>query len=72
MGCGETGNRIETALFDLMRNSNSKLTLSLQSKKLELEKLETKNQTDFPRYNLLQTMATGETLVWQNEEKPQR
>ena len=61
MGCGETGNRIETALFDLMRNSSSKLTLSLQTKKLESE-------ADFPRYNLLQTMESGETLVWQNEE----
>ena len=62
MGCGETGNRIETALFDLMRNSSSKLTLSLQTKKSESE-------ADFPRYNLLQTMETGETLVWQNEIK---
>ncbi|HSP84984.1 MAG TPA: hypothetical protein VLN09_04450 [Psychrobacter sp.] len=26
MGCGETGNRIETALFHLMRDSSSKLT----------------------------------------------
>ena len=60
MGCGETGNRIETALFDLMRNSSSKLTLSLQPKKLE---------AGFPRYNLLQTVASGETLVWQNEIK---
>ena len=30
MGCGETGNRIETALFKLMQDSSSKLTLSLQ------------------------------------------
>ena len=72
MGCGETGNRIETALFDLMRDSSSQLTLSLQSKKLESKKLESENQTDFPRYNLLQTMASGETLVWQNKEKSQR
>ncbi|MFZ2842884.1 META domain-containing protein [Psychrobacter sp.] len=62
MGCGETGNRIETALFKLMQDSSSKLTLSLQTKKLESE-------TDFPRYNLLQTMVSGETLVWQNEIK---
>ncbi len=67
INCGETGNRIETALFDFMRNSSSQLTLSLQPKKLE-----SKNQTQFPRYNLLQTMESGETLVWQNEEKPQR
>ena len=60
MGCGETGNRIETALFKLMQDSSSKLTLSLQPKKPE---------ADFPRYNLLQKMATGETLVWQNEAK---
>ena len=62
MGCGETGNRIESALFKLMQDSSSHLTLSLQSKK-------PKSGTDFPRYNLLQTMATGETLVWQNEIK---
>ena len=62
MNCGETGNRIETALFDLMRNSSSKLTLSLQLRKPKLE-------ADFPRYNLLQTMESGETLVWQNEIK---
>lgn len=62
MGCGETGNRIETALFKLMQDSNSNLTLSLQSKN-------PKSGADFPRYNLLQTMATGETLVWQNEVK---
>ena len=30
MNCGETGNRIESALFDLMRDSSSQLTLSLQ------------------------------------------
>lgn len=59
MGCGETGNRIETALFKLMQDSSSKLTLSLQLKKSE---------SDFPRYNLLQTTETGETLVWQNEK----
>ena len=64
MGCGETGNRIESALFDLMRDSNSQLTLSLQPSQPTAD-----NQTDMPRYNLLQTMATGETLVWQNEVK---
>ena len=64
MGCGETGNRIETALFKLMQDSSSKLTLSLQLKKTEAEA-----EADFPRYNLLQTMETGETLVWQNEIK---
>ncbi|WP_352338521.1 hypothetical protein [Psychrobacter sp. 16-MNA-CIBAN-0192] len=72
MGCGETGNRIETALFKLMQDSSSNLTLNLQAKKLESKKLESKNQTEFPRYNLLQTMESGETLIWQNEEKPQR
>ena len=61
MNCGKTGDRIETALFDLMRNSNSKLTLSLQLKKPESE-------SDFPHYNLLQTFDSGETLVWQNEK----
>ena len=71
MNCGETGNHIETALFDLMRNSNNQLTLSLQpSPSLSLSlSTSSKNQTDFPRYNLLQTMASGETLVWQNEAK---
>ena len=66
MGCGETGNRIETALFKLMQDSSSKLTLSLQPS--ETISSSSKNQTDFSKYNLLQTMETGETLVWQNEE----
>ena len=67
INCGETGNRIETALFDLMRNSSSKLTLSLQPSQPISPTAD--NQTEMPRYNLLQTMATGETLVWQNEAK---
>lgn len=64
MGCGETGNRIENALFKLMNDSNSKLTLSLQPLQLTSE-----SSADFPRYNLLQTMDSGETFVWQNEKK---
>lgn len=67
MGCGETGNRIESALFDLMRDSSSQLTLSLQPSQPISTTAD--NQTDIPRYNLLQTMATGETLVWKNEPK---
>lgn len=67
MGCGETGNRIESALFDLMRDSSSQLTLSLQLSQSISSTAD--NQTDMPRYNLLQTMETGETLVWQNEVK---
>ncbi|MFT5119923.1 MAG: hypothetical protein ACI9ST_000587 [Psychrobacter glaciei] len=67
MNCGKTGDRIETNLFDLMRNSNSQLTLSLQLSQSIPSIAD--NQTDMPRYNLLQTMATGETLVWQNEAK---
>ena len=66
MNCGETGNHIETDLFDLMRNSNSQLTLSLQPSPSLSTSL--KNQNDFQSYNLLQTMETGETLVWQNEK----
>ena len=66
MNCGETGNHIETDLFDLMRNSNSQLTLSLQPSPSLSTSLN--NQNDFPSYNLLQTMETGETLVWQNEK----
>lgn len=67
MGCGETGNRIESALFDLMRDSSSQLTLSLQPSQPIASTAD--NQTDMPRYNLLQKTATGETLVWQNELK---
>ena len=67
MSCGETSNRIEYALFDLMRDSSSHLTLSLQLSQPILPTVD--NQTDMPRYDLLQTMATGETLVWQNEAK---
>ncbi len=67
MGCGETGNRIESALFDLMRDSSSQLTLSL--KPSEQVSTTSKNQINFPHYNLLQTFDSGETLVWQNEIK---
>lgn len=61
MGCTQTGNRIENALFSLMQDSSSKLTLILQSSQLTSE-----SSADFPHYNLLQTMATGETLIWKN------
>ncbi|MBO6198653.1 MAG: hypothetical protein J6N79_03570 [Psychrobacter sp.] len=54
-------------MFDLMRDSSSQLTLSLQPSQPTSPTAD--NQTDMPRYNLLQTMATGETLVWQNEVK---
>ncbi len=70
MGCGETGNRIETTIFNLMRDSSSQLSLSLQSS--EEISTSSKNQTDMPSYNLLQTMESGETLVWQNQELPKR
>ena len=63
MGCGLEGNRVEGTLAELMARSKSKLTLSLQPNKPT-----STTPTDFPHYNLLQTMATGETLVWQNEE----
>jgi len=63
MSCGLNGNRVETRLSNLETGSRSKLTLTLQPT--------TSTATpDFPRYNLLQTMATGETLVWQNEPLP--
>ncbi|WP_131667587.1 hypothetical protein [Psychrobacter pygoscelis] len=64
MGCGLNGNRINEHLAKLVNYSESKLNLSLQ--------LSTTKPTDFPRYNLLQTMSTGETLVWQNEPLPER
>ncbi|WP_372842982.1 hypothetical protein [Psychrobacter sp.] len=67
MGCGETGNRIESELSKLISNSKSTLSLSLQPSQPISPKSD--NQTDMPRYNLLQKMATGETLVWQNEAK---
>ena len=67
MGCGETGNRIENELSKLVSNSKSILSLSLQPSSASEE--QTKNQANFPHYNLLQTMETGETLVWQNEIK---
>jgi len=69
MGCTQTGNRIENALFALMQDSSSKLTLRLQSSD------KSKNLTDqnrYPHYNLLQTMESGETLIWQNQEKESR
>ncbi|WP_367105323.1 hypothetical protein [uncultured Psychrobacter sp.] len=64
MGCGFKGDRVENTITDLMARSKSKLTLSLQPAKAKSE-----TPADFPRYNLLQTMETGETLVWQNETK---
>ncbi|GAA0310599.1 META domain-containing protein [Psychrobacter aestuarii] len=66
MGCGTTGNRIETALFNFMRSSTSTLTLSYQSK---TQHHKNSSADDYPRYNLLQTMTTGETLLWQNVPK---
>ena len=67
MGCGETGNRIENELSKLVSNSKSTLSLSLQPS-ISSES-QSKNQTDFPRYNLLQTFDSGETLIWKNEVK---
>ena len=67
MGCGETGNRVEGELAKLISNSKSTLSLSLQPSQSISSTAD--NQTDMPRYNLLQTMETGETLVWQNEAK---
>ena len=68
MGCGVTGNRIENELSKLVSNSKSTLSLSLQPS--YTSSTQSKAKTDFPRYNLLQTMASGKTLVWQNKEKP--
>ena len=70
MGCGITGNRIENELSKLV--SNSKSTLSLILKPSSLSEAQSKHQIDFPRYNLLQTFDSGETLVWQNEKKESR
>ena len=67
MGCGVTGNRIEGELAKLISNSQSTLSLSLQPS--QSISPTANDQTDMPRYNLLQTMETGETLVWQNEVK---
>ncbi|MDE4454931.1 hypothetical protein [Psychrobacter sp. DAB_AL62B] len=67
MGCGVTGNRIENELSKLVSNSKSTLSLSLQPS--SLSEAQSKNQNDFPRYDLLQTFDSGETLVWQNEIK---
>lgn len=67
MGCGDTGNRIEGKLAKIISNSKSTLSLSLQPSQPISPTAD--NQTNMPRYNLLQTMETGETLVWQNEVK---
>ena len=64
INCGKTADEIETTLFDLMRNSSSQLTLSTQP--LDINDAKT---TDKPRYQLVQSMETGETLVWHNEKK---
>lgn len=67
MGCGPTGNRIEQELSKLISNSKSTLSLSLQPSNQTVAQSD--SQSRYPRYNLLQTMETGETLVWQNEIK---
>ena len=64
MGCGITGNRIENELSKLVSNSKSTLSLSLQPS--YPSEAQSTNQANFPRYNLLQTFDSGETLVWQN------
>ncbi|GAA0310586.1 META domain-containing protein [Psychrobacter aestuarii] len=63
MSCGATSDRIETRLFTMMSNSSSMLTLSHQP---PTQDDSSDTVSDYPRYNLQQTMATGETLVWQN------
>ena len=67
MGCGVTGNIVENELSKLISNSKSTLSLSLQPS--TSSEPQSNSQADFPRYNLLQTMESGETLVWQNEIK---
>ena len=69
MGCGVTGNRIEGELAKLISNSKSILSLSLQpSNQTDVKTVaQIDSQSNFPRYNLLQTITSGETLVWQNE-----
>lgn len=67
MGCGPTGNRIEQELSKLISNSKSTLSLSLQPSNQTVAQSD--SQSRYPRYNLLQTMTSGETLVWQNEIK---
>lgn len=63
MSCGKTSNRIETRLFNMMSNSSSMLTLSYQP---QTQNNKVNTAENYPRYNLLQTMDSGETLVWQN------
>jgi len=62
MGCGATGNRIESHLYNLLSQSTSQLKLNLQPKA-------STTTADITHYNLLQTMKSGETLLWQNEIK---
>lgn len=69
MGCTQTGNRIENALFGLMQDSRSKLTLRLQPSD---ESKTLADQSRYPHYNLLLTMESGETLLWQNQKKASR
>lgn len=69
MSCGATSDRIEIRLFMMMSNSSSMLTLSHQP---PTQDSSTNTASDYPRYNLLQTMATGETLVWQNTPRVDR
>ena len=59
MGCGDLLNGIEDYLDRITHNSSSQLTLSLQQNFLDSQ----------PHYKLVQTMDTGETLVWQNEKE---
>lgn len=69
MGCGELINGIENYLDHIMHNSASQLHLSLRA----VNQIDNQgDQSDFPRYNLLQAFDSGETLVWQSEQKVSR
>lgn len=65
MGCGLNGNRVEDRISNMMTRSKSELSLSIQTPTPKLS-------ADFSHYNLLQTMDSGETLVWQNKPLPER
>ena len=67
MGCNERIDEIESDFRRLITHSQSQLVLT--EKKSSINSNDTNEKS---RYNLLQTMETGETLVWQNEEKQLR
>lgn len=65
MGCSDLLETIENKVSSTLLNSESQLTLALAPNKSNT--ITDANSKDLPAYLLTQRLATGETLIWQNE-----